>query len=504
MKKITKRVLLEEIQRINEIMKGSSKLILNEQSTEFIEKLFRGGEEEVSNVVKSIEKSGIRGADDVASAFRSLVEKGFTKLTEEESLFLANVIRQIYPDVANQVRRSLSDLLIAEMGPIRVGKLEDILANEKYPTERLYDYMTKNLGMENLTVLELQVWRDALKRTPSEIKIPTTVEVKPKPENVIPPVELKLTPAEESLLNQSVDETINKIDTVTPIEVNSIEEANSEFNRLLSTISDPKITDAIKGQLIEAYNKQISSKQFSETAKNTEKLLDMVSEIEKTKGPEVAKKALDDATEKLPRHQKSLIRRIWDRVNTKDPFERKVIIYSSVAMSVGQLIYTWVDSNLQGDKYKGLFGLGLTSTMLIKGGILLFSGFWGTGVYFIGNVILTVMDIIKTIYHSIQKDFGPKDPNEKSLVDAAKETIGGKLFYITLEEAEIYAEAEPPKEGFDTLVDTDVLTYVLLDKDSKKIETTNKKQQGSFVQVYKNDEVFVTLHKVNGGVIKPV
>ena len=197
MKKITKRVLLEEIQRINEIMKGSSKLILNEQPSEFIEKLFRGSEEEVSNLVKSIEKSGLRGADDIASAFRSLVERGLTKLTEEESMFLANIIRQVYPEVSTTLRRELSSLLVPKYGPVNVARFEEILADPKRSTKSLYDYITKQLGMENLTVLELQVWRDALKRTPSEIKIPTTVEVKPKPENITPPTELNLTPEQK-------------------------------------------------------------------------------------------------------------------------------------------------------------------------------------------------------------------------------------------------------------------------------------------------------------------
>jgi hypothetical protein len=507
MEKITKKILLEEIEeivRINELIRFGSKSNVNEQVISFFEKLIRGGEEGISDVVKTIERSGIKGADDVASAFRGLAEKGFKALSQEESLFLSNVIRQVFPDISSQVSRDLSSLMTPYLGQVGVGKLEGILANERFSTEQIYRRLTTDFGMENLSMLELQVWRDALKGKPIDVRIPTTVEVKPKPENITQPIELKLTPAEESLLNQSVEDTVNRMESVPPIEVNSLEEANSEFNRLLSTINDPKITDEIKRQLIETYNKQISSKETNQLNNNTNRFFDYLIELQKVKGPQFAEQVLDSQTKNLPKHQRGLLKRIWDRVNTKDPFERRIIVISSVAMSIGQLLYTWIDMRQQGDKYKGLFGLSGKTLLLVKGGLLLFSGFFGTGVYFIANTVLAAIDVIIATYHSILKDFQPKDPNEPNLVDDVENLVGGKFFYITIEEAEKYAENEPVNPGFETLEDSDILTYKLLDKDSKVIETTNKKQQGRFVQVLKNNEPFVVLKKQEGGKIKPL
>ena len=121
MEKITKKVLLEEIEeivRINELIRFGSKSNVNEQVISFFEKLIRGGEEGISDVVKTIERSGIKGADDVASAFRGLAEKGLKVLSQEESLFLSNVIRQVFPDIATQVSRDLSSLMTTYLGKV--------------------------------------------------------------------------------------------------------------------------------------------------------------------------------------------------------------------------------------------------------------------------------------------------------------------------------------------------------------------------------------------------
>ena len=151
MKKITKKVLLEEIEeivRINELIRFDSKSNVNEQVIPFFEKLIRGGEEGISDVVKTIERSGIKGADDVALAFRGLAEQGLKALSQEESLFLSNVIRQVFPDISSQVSRDLSSLMTPYLGQVGVGKLEGILANERFSTEQIYRRLTTDFGME--------------------------------------------------------------------------------------------------------------------------------------------------------------------------------------------------------------------------------------------------------------------------------------------------------------------------------------------------------------------
>ena len=421
MKKITKRVLLEEIQRINEIMGGSSKLNLNEQPSEFFEKLFRGGEEEVSNVVKSIEKSGIRGADDVASAFRSLIEKGLTKLTEEESLFLANVIRQIYPDISNQVRRSLTELLIPEMGPIRVGKLEDILANEKYPTERLHNYLVNNLGMENLTVLELQVWRDALKRTPSEIKIPTTVEVKPTPENITRPTELS------PIITQELEGSINN-------EFSRIPEGGGGLQNpelpLITDITDPLATEFLNRKMAEA---GVNSDKVS-----AKELLELMKEImSKDRAALKAQKASSDAikeaiqqnktnpttpttpTTPTPKINPTLLERFKNLFKSEKSIDKAH--YSMTALQIASICVDVYGTDKKFTEYENAFygkNLGFWEIMGIKVLSRGLGGKWLFGV----NVVLTVVDLLGMGY-----DLATYHPERlKKLSDEEKKKLEDK------------------------------------------------------------------------------
>lgn len=418
MKRITKRVLLEEIQRINEIIGVGPKSILNEQPTEFIEKLFRGGEEEVSNVVKTIEKSGIKGADDVASAFRNLVEKGLTKLTEEESLFLANVIRQIYPDVAIQVRRSLTNLLIPNMGPVRVGKLENILANEKYETDRLYNYLVNNLGMENLTVLELQVWRDALKRTPSEIKIPTTVE--PRPENAGQSVELSPIVVKE--METAIDNELGKLQGQTGI-------ANPEIP-FVTDISDPQATEFI--------SKKMSENGIDPNQISPKDLLNTMNElISSNRAAAEAVTSSSNAVREAIQHTKTnpsttptteiknVNPTIIERVKKLWNADKKTIDNYNIMMTCLQLASICIDVYGTHDgkfsEYSNPFygkNLGFWETMGIK---VLARGIGGKALFGI-NIILTAVDAIGMGY-----DLGKYHPERmKKLSDEEKAAIQKK------------------------------------------------------------------------------
>lgn len=397
MKKITKKVLLEEIQRINKLIKAGSKLNLNEQPTEFIEKLFRGGEDEVSNVVKTIEKSGIKSADDVASAFKSLIEKGVTSLSEEESLFLSNVIRQIYPDVASQVRKNLSDLLLPELGPVRVGKLEDILVNPKYTTERLHKYLINNFGMENLTTLELQVWRDALKGKPSEIKIPRTVEVKPKPENISRPIELS--PIIIGEMESAIDNEFSKLsDSGSGLQ-------NPELP-LITNLSDPAATEYLNRKMAESGmdSGNISAKE----------LLDVVKEMmSKDRAALEAQKASSDAIKEAFQHNKTnqptspttptpttpipkinptLLERIKKLYNTnKTTIE--AANWSMTALQIAAICIDVYGTDKKFTEYSNPFygkNLGFWETMGIK---VLARGLGGKALFAV-NVVLSVVDLL--------------------------------------------------------------------------------------------------------------
>lgn len=494
MEKITKRVLLEEIQRINEIMKGSSKLILNEQPTKFIEKLLRG-EEEVSNIVKSIEKSGLRGADDVASAFRSLVERGLTKLTEEESMFLSNVIRQVYPDVSIQVRRNFNDLLIPKYGPVNVSRFEEVLSDPNRSTKSLYDYITKQLGMENLTILELQVWRDSLKRTPSEIKIPTTVEVKPKPENITPPVELKLTPEQ----TQVVEEISQKVD-------NSLENGTTD---VLSGM--PNITDI--NQLESWYRQKLTS--MGATPLEVEKMIlvwkdtmkqqssnpemmrafdvldNAIEGLKRNNSPQKVEQIVSDKIEDSPEVGKTWLKQWWEK---KKNIPGSPVKYLNIAMSaiqIGLLTFTAIKDDE--DKYRGPFNMSTEQTFISKVAVLTLSLLTTNKLFTIPNVLLTWWDI-KNAYSAADKVEPVKKDGSTSDSTSTKSKIDTVdiLKMISIIEAREYVESSENPLGIPM---EDKITYMLYDSKGTQIQDETGKKKGIIVGVFVNGEAYTQLVK---------
>lgn len=495
MKKITKRVLLEEIQRINEIMKGSSNTNLNEQTIGFIEKLFRGGEEEITNVVKSIEKSGLRGADDVASAFRSLVEKGLTKLTEEESLFLANVIRQIYPDITYQVRRSLSDLLVAEIGPIKVGKLEDILANEKYPTDRLYNTLVNNFGMENLTILELQVWRDALKRTPSEIKIPTTVEVKPKPEKVIEPTELKLTPEQTQVveeISQKVDNSLKNgtTDVLSGMpNINDVNQLESYYRQQLTSMGATPLE--VEKMVLVWKNTLKQQSGNPELMRALDVLENTVNTLSKNNTPQKVEQIVTDKIENSPEVGKTWLRQWWYKRKNLPPSPAR---YLNIAMSVIQIgLLTFTAIKDDEDKYRGPFGMSTEQTFISKVAVLTLSLLTTNKLFTIPNVLLTWWDI-KNAYSAADKLEPIKNDGSTSDSTSTKSKIDtvDLLKMISIIEAREYVESAENPLGIPM---EDKITYTLYDSKGTQIQDETGKKKGIVVGVLVNGEAYTQLVK---------
>jgi hypothetical protein len=492
MGKITKKVLLEEIKRINELMNFGSKSIIKEDvTTSFFEKLFRGGEEGVSDVVKTIERSGIKGAEDVASAFRNIVERGINRLTEEETIFLSNVIRQVYPSVTNQVKNELEKLLIPRIGLTGVSSLEDNLFNSTLPIDDLLTKLRTDFGMVNLSKLELRVWLDGIKGVrPSEVRIPSTVEVKPKPEEISQPTELKLTPEQKTLSDQ-LSEEVNKrmLDLEMP-NVNTIEEAESWFR---NAIKDK--TREEREFLERRLNEFQKSKEFEKYMSTMERVLDGYQEILRTQGAQAAEKALQDTSQKIPEKQRkwflSSVRRALN-----DPKNAKLVMKANIFFSVCQILYT-ASQMATNPEYDGLFGAGGWTTIIGKTLIFGIFGWTGGFIYTMVNATLFLIEGIQALLASYKKDTEEKNPNERSIVDKITDK-----FYITLTEAINYAEAEPPKEEFLTLQDSDELTYALFDENDKEITRTDLKKTGSYVVVYVNGEAMVSLYKVGPVAIK--
>ena len=393
MEKITKKVLLEEIEeivRINELIRFGSKSNVNEQVIPFFEKLIRGGEEGISDVVKTIERSGIKGADDVASAFRGLAEKGLKVLSQEESIFLSNVIRQVFPDIATQVSRDLSSLMTPYLGKVGVGKLEGILSNERFSTEQIYRRLTTDFGMENLSMLELQVWRDALKGKPVDIKIPETVEIKPKPENITQPIELS------PIISQELESSINN-------EFSRIPEGGGGLQNpelpLITDITDPSATEFLNRKMAEA---GVDSDKVS-----AKELLELMKEImSKDRAALKAQKASSDAikeaiqqnktnpttpTTETPKINPTLLKRFKDFFKSKNSID--AANWSMTALQVASICIDVYGTDKKFTEYENAFygkNLGFWEIMGIKVLSRGLGGKWLFGV----NVVLTVVDLL--------------------------------------------------------------------------------------------------------------
>jgi hypothetical protein len=226
-----------------------------------------------------------------------------------------------------------------------------------------------------------------------------------------------------------------------------------------------------------------------------ERVLEGYQEIVRTQGVQAAEKVLQDTSQKIPEKQRkwflSSLRRALN-----DPKNSKKVLYANVFFSVCQILYT--ASQMATDpEYNGLFGFGGWTTIIGKTIIFGLFGWTGGFIYTMINATLFLIEGIQAFIASYKNDTEEKNPNERSIVDKITDK-----FYITLTEAINYAEAEPPKEEFLTLQDSDELTYALFDENGKEITRTDLKKTGSYVVVYVNGEAMVSLYKVGPVAIK--
>ena len=502
MGKITKKVLLEEIEeivRINELIRFGSKSNVNEQVIPFFEKLIRGGEEGISDVVKTIERSGIKGADDVASAFRGLAEKGFKVLSQEESLFLSNVIRQVFPDISSQVSRDLSSLMTPYLGQVGVGKLEGILANERFSTEQIYRRLTTDFGMENLSMLELQVWRDALKGKPIDVRIPTTVEVKPKPENITQPIELKLTPEQTEVveeISQKVDNSL-KNDTTDilsgmPTNINDINQLESFYRQKLTSMGATPLE--IEQMVLLLRNTVKKESGNPELMRALDVLENTVDKLSKSKTPEQVEKIVNDKINDAPTPIKSWIQRWWEnKKSNKTPKDDK-FKYLNVALSViqiGLLIFTKLKD--EEGKYRGPFNWSTEETFISKVGVLVTSLLTTNKLFTFANTLLTWWDI-KNAWSVADKVEPLKTDDSTSDSSSVKPKIDvvDKVKMININEARQYVESAENPLGIPM---GDKITYVLYDSRGIAIKDDTGKKNGVVVGVFVNNEAYTQLVK---------
>lgn len=276
MEKITKKVLLEEINKINKMMGLSPKKTLSEQpitkvgreaipaAVNFIKKLVTGGEKEVQGLAKEFERTDIKlnNGKVIADEIRYVGEK-FAQgkpLSAVEERFTTDVLEKLYPGVEKSIQKNLEDTVLSlDGGPSMMFELERIMKNPKYSSEQISKILSDDLGIQGVSQVEVALWRNSLNPTKVNaggIRVPkrsgmgseprTELGNTPKgePEVISKPVELN--PQETKMADEIISAGSSKIESPENVGI-----LNNEVAEILDNVSVGG-----EGQAIENYAQQ--------------------------------------------------------------------------------------------------------------------------------------------------------------------------------------------------------------------------------------------------------
>ena len=256
MEKITKKVLLEEINKINKMMGLSPKKTLNEQISkvagelapkfgEFLKKLVSGGEKEVEGLAKQFENPNFKlnNGKVIADEIRYVGEKlaQGKSLSALEERFTTDVLEKLYPGVEKSIQKSLEDTIITmEGGPSMLSELERIMKDPKYSSEQISKILSDDLGIQGVSQVEVGLWRSSLSgkvnvggiRVPKRTGMgsePRTELPKGEPESISKPIELN--PQETKMVDDIITAGSTKVTRPESVGV-----LNSEVTEILDTV----------------------------------------------------------------------------------------------------------------------------------------------------------------------------------------------------------------------------------------------------------------------------
>jgi hypothetical protein len=256
MEKITKKVLLEEINKINKMMGLPPKQTLNEQISkvagelapkfgEFIKKLVSGGEKEVEGLAKEFENPNFKlnNGKVIADEIRYVGEKlaQGKSLSALEERFTTDVLEKLYPGVEKSIQKSLEDTIITmEGGPSMLSELERIMKDPKYSSEQISKILSDDLGIQGVSQVEVGLWRSSLsgKQNVGGIRVPKRTGMgseprtelpKGEPESISKPIELN--PQETKMVDDII--TAGSAKVTRPESVGVL---NSEVTEILDTV----------------------------------------------------------------------------------------------------------------------------------------------------------------------------------------------------------------------------------------------------------------------------
>jgi hypothetical protein len=316
--------------------------------------------------------------------------------------------------------------------------------------------------------------------------------VKPKPENITQPIELKLTPEQTEVveeISQKVDNSL-KNDTTDilsgmPTNINDINQLESFYRQKLTSMGATPLE--IEQMVLLLRNTVKKESGNPELMRALDVLENTVDKLSKSKTPEQVEKIVNDKINDAPTPIKSWIQRWWEnKKSNKTPKDDK-FKYLNVALSViqiGLLIFTKLKD--EEGKYRGPFNWSTEETFISKVGVLVTSLLTTNKLFTFANTLLTWWDI-KNAWSVADKVEPLKTDDSTSDSSSVKPKIDvvDKVKMININEARQYVESAENPLGIPM---GDKITYVLYDSRGIAIKDDTGKKNGVVVGVFVNNE----------------
>ena len=195
-----KKIILEEIYRISELMSINPKINLFEQNQELVKFLENGtkvGVRSMDEFIDKLSQSGIKQADLIANSFKDLITKEILSQSEKE--FASQVLRDVFPYIPREI-----NVLLNNLEPKKLNNVKKFFSDPKISVDKKIEKL-KKWGYEEANPLMVQVWTDEMNNMKRNIVIPTP-DVNPTP-SVLSDEQLL-----ESFLNSTDEEVIQQVE----------------------------------------------------------------------------------------------------------------------------------------------------------------------------------------------------------------------------------------------------------------------------------------------------
>jgi hypothetical protein len=418
---MNKKIILEEVKRIHEIMGISPNNLLTETENwiKFFEKLGKGSEE----ILEKLKNVGYKNADEIVGYLKGLSEKAILEI--EDLALVASVGRTLFPELVEQFIAKQT----SRFKPKFLAAVREALLDPEVSTKVISDEIFKTTGTR-IDEIAIQAWRDSerglerviqMPKVKPEIKI--NPEIKPQPEVITKPIELKLTSQQTKALEDISKDTETKVlngETLIPSEkIDILNPQKSAEDLVRQTLTergvDQDIINQSLGILRDMVNKGGNTEAFTKAMESNNKLVDAVLEMQKN-NKEMFDKFMKDAETGggtggptppvVPKGLKANIldgiKRFWTRDGVLDS---KQIFRFNVWMTGAQILVTGLDSLINGEKYKGLFNESWLATVGIKVFAATTLGLFRLDKpYTLMNVAYTMYDSYNLIKHSGMAD----------------------------------------------------------------------------------------------------